>query len=133
MNIDTALVSEYRGKSLRDIADAPVTALHCVSSKAAEALKSGFAIETVRQLAELDCVNLARAIVALAEAEHSPEKEEAEERLIDDSVEMTFPASDPPSIASSVTRIEVPPDMAPAAPDHQNSAAIEPVKGKTRH
>ena len=130
MNIDTALNTEFKGKSLRDIADSPITALCCVSTRSAEILKSEFAVETVRQLAELECVNLSRAIVALAEMEHSPEKEEAEERLIDDSVEMTFPASDPPAVASSVTRIEVPPEMAPAAPDHQNSPAIKTVNGK---
>ncbi|WP_151446846.1 hypothetical protein [Lacisediminimonas profundi] len=130
MNIDTALDAGYKGKSLREIADSPVTALHGVSHKAADALKSAFAVETIRQLAGLECTRLARAIVLLADLEHSPAKEEAEEKLIDDSVEMSFPASDPPSIASSITRIEVPPDMPPAAADHQGMHVAEAVKGR---
>ncbi|MDO9218435.1 MAG: hypothetical protein Q7U14_14270 [Lacisediminimonas sp.] len=130
MNIDTALDTQYHGKSLREIANAPVSALHGVSSKAADALKGAFAVETVRDLANLDCVNIARAIVALAEVENSLDKEQAEEMLIDDSVEMSFPASDPPAVTSGITRIEVPPDMALARLDHQNSPAIETIKGK---
>jgi hypothetical protein len=130
MNIDSALQSDFRGKNLNELASAPVTALHCISEKTAGALKSAFAVETVRDLANLDCVNLARAIVALAETEITPAKEEAEEQLIDDAVEMTFPASDPVSVASSITRIEVPPDMPPAHLDHQNTQSIKTVKDK---
>lgn len=130
MNIDNALQSDFRGKNLNELANAPITALHCISDKTAQALKSAFAIETVRDLANMECVNLARAIVALAETECTPAKEEAEEQLIDDGVEMTFPASDPVSVASSVTRIEVPPDMPPARLDHQNTQSIKTVKGK---
>ncbi len=133
MNIDNALQSDFRGKSLSELANAPVTALHCISDKTAHALKSAFGVNTVHDLANLDCVNLARAIVALAETEITPEKEEAEEQLIDDAVEMTFPASDPVSVESSITRIEVPPDMPPARLDHQNTQAIKTVKGKGRN
>lgn len=130
MNIDTAIEAGYRGKTLCQIADAPLTALAGISEKGADAMKSAFGVTTVRELANLDCINLARAIVALAEVEQSPEKTEAEEKLIDDAVEMTFPASDPVSVASSITRIEVPPDMPPAQLDHQNSPTIGPIKGK---
>lgn len=130
MNIDNALQSDFRGKNLNELANAPVTALHCISEKTASALKSAFAVHTVRDLANLDCVNLARAIVALAETEITPAKEEAEEQLIDDAVEMTFPASDPVSVASSITRIEVPPEMPPANLDHQNTQSIKTVKDK---
>jgi hypothetical protein len=49
----------------------------------------------------------------------------AEEELIDDAVEMTFPASDPLSVSSSITRIEVPPEMVEASTDHQLAASIE--------
>jgi hypothetical protein len=132
MNIDNALDSNYRGQCLSHLVHAPVTALHCVSDKTAAALKSAFGIETIKDLAGLDCVNMARAIVALAELEITPEKEEAEEQLIDDAVEMTFPASDPVSIESSITRVEVPPDMPPASLDHQNTQAIETVKNKDK-
>jgi hypothetical protein len=38
---------------------------------------------------------------------------------------MTFPASDPVSIQSSITRIEVAPEKVDASTDHQNAAAIE--------
>ncbi len=130
MNIDTALETEYKGKTLREIADSPVTALHGVSSKAASALKAAFSVETVRDLANLNCVNLARAIVALAEVEISPDREQVEEQLIDDSVEMSFPASDPPAVTSGITRIEVAPEMVAAELDHQNSPAIDTIKGK---
>jgi hypothetical protein len=129
MNIDTALCTSFKGKSLRELADAPVTSLQGISDKAAEALKHAFNVETIRQLANLECINLARAIVALAEVETTPEKEKAEEELIDDGVEMTFPASDPVSVSSSITRIEVAPDMAPAKLDHQNAPGVEPLEG----
>lgn len=130
MNIDNAIDTAYKGKTLREIADSPVSALHGVSSKAAKALMAAFAVETVRDLANLDCVNLARAIVALAAVEISANQEQVEEKLIDDSVEMSFPASDPPAVTSGVTRIEVAPDMVPAELDHQNSPGIGTIRGK---
>ena len=130
MNIDTAINTSFRGKTLRELAESPLSALSGVSDKAAEALRTAFSVETVRDLANLECVNLARAIVALSEMETTPQQQEAEEKLIDDAVEMTFPASDPTAVNSSITRIEVPPDMPPANLDHQNSQSIETVKGK---
>jgi hypothetical protein len=39
---------------------------------------------------------------------HSTDPDEKEEALLDDAVEMTFPASDPPAVTGGVTRIEVP-------------------------
>jgi hypothetical protein len=38
----------------------------------------------------------------------SPDPEEKEEEMLDDAVELTFPASDPPATSGGVTRIEVP-------------------------
>jgi len=38
----------------------------------------------------------------------SPDPEERQQELLDDAIELTFPASDPPA-AGGVTRIEVPP------------------------
>lgn len=38
----------------------------------------------------------------------SPDPDEKEEELLDDAVEMTFPASDPPAVTGGVTRVEVP-------------------------
>lgn len=131
MNIHSAVDTAFRDKSLTEIANAPVTVLHGISDKAADALKAAFSVETVRQLANLECVNLARAIVTLSEMEQSPEGEQVKETLLDDAVEMTFPASDPVSVNSSITRIEVAPEMAPPQLDHQNSPAIDSIKGKS--
>jgi hypothetical protein len=39
---------------------------------------------------------------------HSSDPEEKLQALLDESVELTFPASDPPAVMSSITRIEVP-------------------------
>jgi hypothetical protein len=61
----------------------------------------------------------------MASAEAEPREAVAKETLLDDAVEMTFPASDPVSVASSITRIEVPPEKVDASSDHQNAAAIE--------
>lgn len=38
----------------------------------------------------------------------SEDKDEKGEALLDDAVELTFPASDPPAVTGGVTRIEVP-------------------------
>jgi hypothetical protein len=61
----------------------------------------------------------------MASAETEPLDQVAKETLLDDAVEMTFPASDPVSVASSITRIEVPPEKVDASSDHQHAAAIE--------
>jgi hypothetical protein len=38
----------------------------------------------------------------------SDDPDEKEQELLDDAVEMTFPASDPPAVTGGTTRIEVP-------------------------
>ncbi len=53
------------------------------------------------------------------------EADQAKEALLDDAVEMTFPASDPISVDSGITRIEVAPDMVDAHGDHQLAGEIE--------
>nr|WP_315481710.1 DUF2188 domain-containing protein [uncultured Undibacterium sp.] len=55
-------------------------------------------------------------------------KEIAKETLLDDALEMSFPSSDPISVNSGITRIEVAPDMVDQSVDHQNSQSIEPAK-----
>lgn len=55
-------------------------------------------------------------------------KENAKETLLDDALEMSFPSSDPISVNSGITRIEVAPEMVDAGVDHQNSQTIEPAK-----
>jgi hypothetical protein len=52
----------------------------------------------------------------------------AKESLLDGAIEMTFPSSDPISIAFGITKIEAPPDMVAARSDHQNSGTIKNVK-----
>jgi len=55
-------------------------------------------------------------------------KENAKATLLDDALEMSFPSSDPISVNSGITRIEVAPEMVDAGVDHQNSQSIEPAK-----
>ena len=38
----------------------------------------------------------------------SEDKDEKDEALLDDAVDLTFPASDPPAVTGGVTRIDVP-------------------------
>lgn len=132
MNIQQIVDKAYADKSLAQIVAAPVDALKGISAKDAQLLKEAFDIETVRDLAELKFVKWASALLTLAEQEVTPEEDKLQETLIDDAVEMTFPASDPVAVASSITRIEKAPDMPPAQLEHQNSQAIEKIKGKTR-
>jgi ribosome-associated translation inhibitor RaiA len=49
------------------------------------------------------------------------EIEKAQESLLDDAIEMTFPSSDPISVSIGFTKIETIPDMVAARIDHQNS------------
>lgn len=130
MNISKVVDKDYQGKSFREIADAPLSALQGISAKDAKLLKQAFDIDTVRDLANLRYVKWASALVTLAEDEVDTEEEKAKETLLDDAVQMTFPASDPPAVASSITRIEKAPDMPPAQLDHQNSQSIDEVQGK---
>jgi hypothetical protein len=123
MDINKMLDRAYEGKSFKEIADAPVDALHGVSKKDAEALAQAFGIKTVRDLGKSKFFRWAQAIATFADDQETP-KEKAEEKLIDDAVEMTFPASDPVAIESSITRIEVAPETVEAQSDHQNAEAI---------
>lgn len=125
MNINSIITEQYRDKCLRDLCHAPLTALAGVTEEQATALRNAFGVNTVGELGALKLVQTVQAIKLLAAEETETAKEVAEEVLIDDAVEMTFPASDPLSVASSVTRIEVPPDMVQASTDHQHVDAIE--------
>lgn len=129
MNINKIVDKDYKDKSFKEIADAPVNALQGISARDAKLLKQALNIETVRDLADLEYVKWATAIATLADAV-TAEEEKVQETLLDDAVEMTFPASDPTAVTSSITRIEVEPEMPPAQLDHQNSAAIEETKEK---
>ena len=60
----------------------------------------------------------------------------AKEALLDDAVEMTFPASDPISVSSGITRIDVAPEMVDAHGDHQIAGQVElesDTKASSKH
>lgn len=137
MNIDTIIDPEYAGKSLREIAAAPVSALRGVSEQCAAALHQAFGVYTIRDLADFKFARWAAALTALADEEGAAAQEQARQGLLDEAVEMTFPASDPLSVDAGVTRIEVAPDMVDAQGDHQNAGRVEKstaagVKGAAR-
>lgn len=131
MNIDTVVDKEYVGLSFRALASSPVSALRGISAKDAKALAQAFNVHSVRDLANLDCVKWAQAITTLADLEQATPAEQAKETLLDDGLEMTFPASDPVSVDAGITRIEVPPEMVEAKHDHRHSSAKN-VKDKDK-
>jgi hypothetical protein len=124
MNITTIVNEAFHGKSPRELMDCPLTALNGVGEKEAKALQDAFGVTTVGQLARLEVVANAVAINMMAGAGGQPQGEAAKETLLDEAVEMTFPASDPISVDSGITRIEVAPDKVDAARDHQGADAI---------
>ncbi|OWT61983.1 hypothetical protein [Candidimonas nitroreducens] len=69
MNINKAVMKAYESKPLKEIADAPVSALQGVSEGDAEHLKAAFNVKTVRDLANLKFVHWAQAITTLADTE----------------------------------------------------------------
>jgi hypothetical protein len=69
MNLNKALDKAYEGKSLKELADAPVDALAGVSEADAKLLLEAFKVKTVRDLANLKYVKWAQAIVTLADTE----------------------------------------------------------------
>lgn len=125
MNINTIVDAAFVGQSFRDICNAPLSALKGVSAKDAKALQQAFNITTIGELADLKFVRWATAIRTLATEECDTPEQMAKETLLDDAVEMTFPASDPISVDSGITRIEVPPEKVDAATDHQNAKKVE--------
>ncbi|WP_156116576.1 hypothetical protein [Massilia sp. 9096] len=125
MNIQIILNDTHHNKNFRDLINEPVTALRGVSEQQADALREAFGIHTIAELASLRAVKLARAIRVMADAETDPIGDVAKEKLLDDAVEMTFPASDPLSVDAGITRIEVPPEKVDASSDHQHATAIE--------
>jgi hypothetical protein len=125
MNIQIILNDTHHNKNFRELINEPVTVLRGVSEQQADALREAFGIHTIGELADLRVVKLARAIRVMANAEADPIEEVAKEKLLDDAVEMTFPASDPLAVDASITRIEVPPEKVDASSDHQHATAIE--------
>ena len=125
MNIDTVVDKEYLGLTFRALADAPVSALRGISAKDAKALAQAFNVHTVRELANLEFVKWAQAIATLAAHEQETPEALAKETLLDSGLEMSFPASDPVSVDSGITRIEVAPDMVNAHEDHQHASKVQ--------
>lgn len=125
MNIDKIVDSRYCGMAFRDLCNAPVEALYGISAKDAKALQQAFGIVTIGELADLKFVKWASAIRTLAAEECDTEEQLAKETLLDDAVEMTFPASDPISVDAGITRIEVAPEKVDAHTDHQAAGEVE--------
>jgi hypothetical protein len=125
MNIESIVDDQFKSKCFRDLAEAPISALRGVSASDARALSQAFGINTIAELADLRFVKWACAIKTLAEEETDTKEQMAKEILLDEAVEMTFPASDPISVDAGITRIEVPPEKVNASTDHQNAAAVE--------
>jgi len=124
MNIDSIVNQQFHGKSLGELVNAPLTALNGVNEQQAQAF-AGIGVHTIGDLAGMQVVNYAIAIKALSGCEGMTSKQQAEEGLLDDAVEMTFPASDPISVDAGITRIEVAPDKVEASTDHQHVQSIE--------
>lgn len=125
MNIDSIVDEQFHGKTFRELAGAPLSALRGIGAQQAAALADALGVKTIGDLANLDVIKYAVAIKALSGCEGLSSKEKAEETLLDDAVEMTFPASDPISVDAGITRIEVAPDMVDAGHDHQHAQSIE--------
>ncbi|TDD05760.1 hypothetical protein E1181_14365 [Saccharopolyspora terrae] len=66
-DLASKLDKAYEGKSVADLADAPVAALQGVSDSDAEHLKSAFGIKTVRDLGTNKYFLWAQSIAKLAE------------------------------------------------------------------
>jgi hypothetical protein len=125
MNIDTIIDDAFKGKCFRELAEAPISALRGVSAADARAVSKALGVNTIGELAELPFVKWATAIKILAANECDTPAQQAKETLLDEAVEMTFPASDPISVDAGITRIEVAPEMVDASEDHQHAKAIE--------
>lgn len=69
MNISKAVDKAYEGKSFKEIADSPVSALQGITEDDAKLLQKAFKVKTVRDLAKLKYAKWAQAIVTLADTE----------------------------------------------------------------
>ena len=130
MNLESIIDTQFKDKCLRELVAAPISALRGVSAADARALSTAFGVNSIGDLADLRFFQWATAIKVLAAEESDTKEELAKETLLDDAVEMTFPASDPISVDSGITRIEVAPEKVDAATDHQSAAKHEAGHGK---
>jgi hypothetical protein len=124
MNIESIIDEQFKTKCFRELVEAPISALRGVSASDARALSQAFGVNTIGELADLRFVKWANAIKVLADEETDTKEQLARETLLDDAVEMTFPASDPISVDAGITRIEVAPEKVNASTDHQNATQV---------
>jgi len=103
--MDTRQTSGSHQRYVQSMLDSPLETLHCISAEEASIIKIVFRIKTVRDLAEHKITRCLAALKVL-DADMAAEKEVLTENLLDDALEMTFPASDPVSINAGVTRID---------------------------
>ena len=68
MEINSILDKAYEKKPLKELVDAPVSALQGVSEGDAQKLKETFNVKTIKDLSKLKYVRWAQAIVTLAES-----------------------------------------------------------------
>jgi hypothetical protein len=68
MEINSILDKAYENKPLKELVDAPVSALQGVSEGDAQKLKEAFNVKTIKDLAKLKYVRWAQAIITLAES-----------------------------------------------------------------
>jgi hypothetical protein len=127
MNLNNCVGKAYEGKSFNELANAPIDALEGIEEDDAKLLKEALHVNTIREFANLKFVKLATAIATLADEDDSG-NDKANEALLDDAIEMTFPSSDPIALTPNITRVEVPPEKVDARTDHQNSQSIEPAQ-----
>lgn len=125
MNIDRIVHPAFHGKTFQELDQAPLTALCGLDHHQARALGEALGVRSIGELARSPVLQYAVAIHALAGCADISIKEKAQQALLDDAVEMTFPASDPISVDAGISRIEVAPEMVDACGDHQNIQAIE--------
>ena len=87
--------------------DLPLESLPCLSSEQAEKIEAAFGIVMIREFANHKIVQAIAALNLLAaETEIVGEQAVATEAQLDQSLAVTFPASDPISIDSGITTID---------------------------
>lgn len=89
----------------QELLDSPLEVLRCITTRQAELIKRMFDIVTIRDFANLKFVQCVATLKTL-EPQIEAEKDLAAEELLDAALQMTFPASDPISVGSGVSRIE---------------------------
>lgn len=122
--METTLLHDQQAQrqALENWANAPLESMPGFDNGVLQELAKLLGVTSVRDFAHHRLVRLTSKITALAE-ELALEKENVGEALLDDALAMSFPASDPISVSSSITRIEVAPDMADAREDHPTESA----------